>query len=335
MTLINSTRNQHFVSQAEQRLNSINPSAKVSNQRIYAFSLVDRDLSTIRLASQRGTKISNTLNVSDLFSFDVVDRANRHNFEQLFQRYEADITLYTRRFIEKVARREPDVKDEVVHIFLLKLLNSFRSPYSIVKTLNTFPSILKNGHPTDSMLYKEYSRVVSGNKPHQEALCRRLGITRDQYHDWLRSLFILLSNIDDDTFTLFDKVVASLFNDGNLRITIRLCTYSEKTCLLSDNGFVAWTDQPHHMVMAFNLYSHGFVQYAFLSIDSFIDERIGAIPQRFREAVERFKAEPKEVTIDNEEDNLESLHTYNRNAVLQCHSHVYNATKECYGVDVV
>ena len=335
MSLINSTRNQHFVSQAEQRLNSINPHARESNQRIYAFNVVDRDLSRIRVDNHRGKKISNTLSVRDLFSFDVVDRANRHNFEQLFRRYEADILVYTHRLIEKVTRREPDVKDEVVHIFLLKLLNSFRSPYSIVKTLNTFPSILKNVHPTDSTLYKEYSRVVFGNKPHQKALCQHLGITRDQYHDWLRSLFILLSHIDDDTLTLFDKVVASLFNDGNLRIAIRLCTYSEKTCLLSDNGFVDWTDQPQHMVMAFNLNSHGFVQYAFLNMDSFIDERIGAIPQHFREAVERFKAEPKEVTIYHEEDNLESLHTYNRNAVLQCHSHVYNATKECYGVEVV
>ena len=272
MTLINPTRNQHFVSQAEQRLNSMNPEAKTSNQRIYGFSIVDRNLPSIRLANQRGEKISNTLNFHDLFSFDVVDSTSRGNFEQLFRRYETDITRCTCRFVEKVTRGEADVKDEMVHIFLLKLLNCFRNPYSIVKTLNKFPNILKNVHPTDSVLYKEYKRVVFGNKPHQEALCQHLGITRDQYHDWLRSLFVLLNHIDDDNLTLFDKVVASLFNDGNLHVAIRLCTYDERTCLLSDNGFVNWIDHSRHMVMAFNLYSHGFVQYAFWDIDSFINE---------------------------------------------------------------
>lgn len=333
MTLINSTRNQHFVSQAEQRLNSINPNARKRNQQIYAFSLVDRVLPSIRLDEEK--KISNTLNFHDLFSFDVLDSTSQGNFEQLFRRYETGITRYTCRFVEKATRGESDVKDEMVHIFLLKLLNSFRNPYSIVKTLNTFPNILKNVHPTDSKLYKEYERVVFGNKPHQEALCQRLGITRDQYHDWLRSLFILLNHIDDDSLTLFDKMVASLFNNGNLHVAIILCTYDEKTCLLSDNGFVNLTDHPRHMVMGFNLYSHGFVQYAFMDIDSFIGERLGAIPQRLREVVELFKEEPKKVTIYHERNNIELLQTYNMNVVLQCHRHVYNSAKECYGVKIV
>ena len=328
-------RNHHFVSQAEQRLNSSNPNARENDRRIYAFNVIDRDPPRVRLTNRRGKKIVNTLSLNDLFSFDVMDTASRDNFEHLFSRYEERITEYTRRFIEKVTNGESDAKEEMVHVFLLKLLNSFRNPYSIVKTLNTFPSILKNVHPTDSVLYKEYERVVFGNKPHQEALCRRLGITIDQYHDWLRSLFILMNHIDSDDLTLFDKMVASLFNDGNLQVAVRLCTYDDKECLLSDYGFVNWSDHPQHMAMAFNLCSRAFVQYAFWNIDSFINERIGAIPHRFREAVERFKTEPKVVTIYHENDNFESLRTYNGNAVLQCHSHVYSAAKECYGVEVV
>ena len=40
------TVRQHFVSQVEQRLNAINPSAEDRNQRIYRFRLIDREAGT-------------------------------------------------------------------------------------------------------------------------------------------------------------------------------------------------------------------------------------------------------------------------------------------------
>ena len=39
----NDTRNQHFVTQGEQRLNALNPRADPKNQRIYSFQVVDRE----------------------------------------------------------------------------------------------------------------------------------------------------------------------------------------------------------------------------------------------------------------------------------------------------
>jgi hypothetical protein len=41
--LENDTRNQHFVTQGEQRLNALNPQADPRNQRIYSFAVVDRE----------------------------------------------------------------------------------------------------------------------------------------------------------------------------------------------------------------------------------------------------------------------------------------------------
>ena len=234
----NPTRNQHFVTQAEQRLNSSTPDARESDQRIYAFHLVDRDAPTIRLTHRSGRKITSTLRIRDLFSFDVVGRKNQYNFEEIFQRYEEDITRASFDLIDKIERGEPDVKEELVRVFLLKLLNSFRSPYSVQRMLNTLPDVLKNVHPTDPVQYQEYERVVFGNKPHEESLCRQLGITADQYRDWLRSLYVLLSLRDGASFTLFDAIVASLFNDGNQHVVVRLCTYDTETCLLPDIGFV-------------------------------------------------------------------------------------------------
>lgn len=327
---MNPTQNQHFISQAEQRLNSINR----SNQRIYAFRLVDRDPPKLQLTKAKGHNINKRLSFNDLYSFDVLDKRNRYNFEQLFQRFEEDVTQYTCEFIEKIRRGDANLKDEIIKIFRLKLLNVFRSPYSIKTILDIVQDFI-DVHPTNPVLYREYERVMFGNKTHQSYLCKSLGITEDQYNDWLRCLFLLLNHVDDKNLTLFDKIVAGLFNDGNLYRMVRLCTYDNETCLLSDNGFVNRSDHPSRLIMAFNLCSHAFVQYAFSDIDAFIDEQIGDIPQRYREAVERDKSGPKNVKIIHNHNDLESLQTYNMNVVLHCHNHVYNSAKRCHGVEVV
>jgi hypothetical protein len=43
----NDTRNKHFLTQGEQRLNALNPQADPSNQRIYSFEVIDRDNHTL------------------------------------------------------------------------------------------------------------------------------------------------------------------------------------------------------------------------------------------------------------------------------------------------
>ena len=335
MTGKNATRNQHFVTQAEQRLNSSSFADRDNDQRIYAFSVVDRDPPTIRLTHRRGREITRTLSFNDLFSFDVLNKKNRYNFEGMFRRYEADIARLSVGLVDKIKRGDSAVKEELVRVFLLKLLNSFRNPYSVRRTLNTFPDILKNVHPTDPVQYQEYERVVLGNKPHEESLCREFGITADQYRVWLRSLFILLNLPDGARLTLFDQIVAGLFNDGNLQVQMRLCTYDTETCLLPDNGFVNWSDRAGVMAMAFNLHARAFVQYAFQDIDAFVEEKVGTISQRYRDALEQHKSEPKRVSIHHDDNGLQSLQTYNANAVLQCYRHVYGAAKASCGVRVV
>jgi len=70
--LANSTANQHYLSRAEQRLNAINPDAKIENQRIHSFSLGDRENFILSLDSPKGRLISQSLLLRDVFSFDVL-----------------------------------------------------------------------------------------------------------------------------------------------------------------------------------------------------------------------------------------------------------------------
>lgn len=82
MQQVNSTKQQHFLSQAEQRLNALNPAASAANQRIFSFSLVDREGYLVHLETPSGRRVSSNLLLHDLFSFDVIGRGEpRLNFE--------------------------------------------------------------------------------------------------------------------------------------------------------------------------------------------------------------------------------------------------------------
>jgi len=103
MNLINNTRNQHFISQAEQRLNASNLSAKPQKQRIYKFKVDNRETSCVSLTNRNGVKICNNLSEQDLFSFDVLDeKKDRYNFEELFSQYESQIITHTNSLVSKL-----------------------------------------------------------------------------------------------------------------------------------------------------------------------------------------------------------------------------------------
>ena len=69
--MMNQTKNQHFISQIEQRLNASNPEAAPAKQRIYEFEIVDRDCRVLRLSGSRGRPVANNLSMRDLFTFDI------------------------------------------------------------------------------------------------------------------------------------------------------------------------------------------------------------------------------------------------------------------------
>jgi hypothetical protein len=87
--LVNDTRNQHFLTRVEQKLNALNPQADARNLRIYSFEVIDRENYTLSLESPNGRPIGSNLSLFDLFSFDVPGNTRlRRNFESLFHKYE-------------------------------------------------------------------------------------------------------------------------------------------------------------------------------------------------------------------------------------------------------
>jgi hypothetical protein len=107
------TRNQHFVSQVEQRLSAINPGAKPAKQRIYEFEIVDREQHQVRLISPNGRPISSSLSMFDLFSFDVAGDGLRANLEEAYGVYEGRINDLTAKLLQAHADRSNTVGQEL------------------------------------------------------------------------------------------------------------------------------------------------------------------------------------------------------------------------------
>nr|WP_294917096.1 hypothetical protein [uncultured Neokomagataea sp.] len=144
------TKNQHFISQVEQRQNSLNPSAEIRNQRIYQFAILERDQRRIQLTAQGGLSISKSLSMEDLFSFDVKDKKVRANFEKIFESYERRISNLTTEFLQHA----PGITQhrEIFDLFIAKIINYIRNPFCIEKVINTFGSFAEY-HPTDAKIY--------------------------------------------------------------------------------------------------------------------------------------------------------------------------------------
>lgn len=329
MDLQDVTRNQHFVSQSEQKLNAIDPLEKSNKKRIYSFSVEDRESYTVSLDQENGCKILKTLSINDLFSFDVLEgEASRYNFEKLFHRYENDIRLNTESLLSKLPVPGSDIKPEILNLFLSKFVNFIRNPYSVQKVLNTFPA-LRDHKPTDPVHRANFNRVLSGRNPKQESLCRELGITDVEYRHWLATIFMLLTPLKDGHPILVESLVKGLYENPETGVQVIVSTYSDKTCLLSDRGYSLPLADDKSLAFDFNLCSKGFIRYGFADRNSLIPDGIK------KELVESYKKlikeTPKKVLVHHLTDDLELLDQYNKNVVYQCHEKVFNASLECYG----
>ena len=328
MDLRDPTKNQHFLPQVEQRLNAINPQTKSENQKIYSFSVKDRDAGIVSINSEKGVRISNNLSLHDLFSFDVLGKeANRYNFEKLFHSYEATIKSNIESLLSKINSPEADIRPEIINIFRFKILNFVRNPYSIEKILATF-SAFKDIFPTDSIHYENFNRVLNGIKPQQKYLCKQLDITEDEYKEWLATIFLLLTPMKEGQLNFLDQFIKKIYENLNLFTQINIYTYNDETCLLSDRGYNEYEINGDNMVWEFNLCSYGFIRYAFVNIDAFIPENIS------KEIVDFYKSKPKSISIMKMHNDLTQLKYYNQRTVELCHEHVFGSRKEYKGVTI-
>lgn len=322
----NETRNQHFVSRVEQKLNACNPGSASGKFRIYSYRILNRDVYQIELENPRGRQIESTLSMLDLFSFDIPS-ANRvrMNLESLFHKYEENIEVHTKGLLEKLDLGNDDIKTEIIDLFAAKLLNFIRNPFCIEKVLNTFPGITSL-EPTDPVLQATYHQIITGKKPQQTYLCDQLGISNKTYIDWLKLLFMLLMPVSDDQPNFFESMIKALFERRDLQAAAFVFQYDNDYCLLSDRGFCQPIPDGPHMSMSFNLCSNAFVDFCFADARQLVQ---GRAPDAILDQVHADWIKHRQLTLEvrNEKNNLEILRRYNRRAIEQCRDRVYFASK--------
>jgi hypothetical protein len=326
---VNQTKRQHYISQVDQRLNTSTPDAKLENQRIFSFDLIDRDARIVRLTHPRGRLIASILSMYDLCSFDVdKDAATRANLAHEFGKYETVVRENTESLMRKHEEHSDDCKEELLTLFLAKMLNFIRNPFSVQKVLNTFGAMAVH-HPTDPAIYASYMRIMIGRKPQQAALCARLGITDVQYAAWLRVIFMLLTPMADGHNNLLEQMMKNLFENEDHEVIVQVHRFDDQACLLSDRG-ISWPlDLAEHLAFDFNLCSAAFVRFAFMSHDTFPP---GGMPPMIRAGL---KMGPKRIHVAYGMNDFQSLKIFHQRVIDQCHEKVYCSKTTPYGVTVL
>ncbi len=266
----------------------------------------------------------------DLFIFSLIEgERDRLNLEALFGQYEAGMKANTVHLLQKLRSGDSNIKQEIIELFVAKLMNFLRKPYSIHKVLNTISGLL-GYHPTDPELLEHYRAVLEGKKPHQEYLCRQLGIDAPTYQKWLAALFMALFRPAPDAPNLTEGIVKGLFESPNNSPQAAVLQYvdehANKRCLLSDRGYVTLLPESQGLSLSFNLNATAFINYTFFDIDQFAKSKVPA------HVIEFYKTQPKNMQVQFVTNNLEALAGYNRNAVYQCTRGVYCSSKSVFGI---
>lgn len=317
----NYTKNQHFLSQAEQRLNAINPAAKAKNQRIYSFDIFrGSDGAFSELAEAKSVRIESNLSDIDLYSFSLLDDKVRLNFESAFGKYESEIQVWVNNLISKVSNGSDDVSEEVQRIFLLKFLNTLRNPFAIRDLINLFSNYISY-FPTDKELRSIYFKIDSKNMPHADAVCTRYKVTKEQYVSWLKILYLILYVKDGDETNLLESIAKSFYENPLHYIQVFLFVYSKgQPVLLSDKGFSEFDPSGTSINYEFNLCDRAHIAYAFTDISK-------ALPDHplygNEQVVNEFKNQPKNIDVRLILDNQEMLAAYNKRIVNQSHKSVF------------
>lgn len=240
------TRNHHYISQVEQRLNAIDPHVKPDNQRIFQFRVVRPEPPLIELVDETGRRIEKNLTRRDLYTLKKLPGGGQHNLESAFQVYEDDVGLLTKSLLEKIKDpRRVDIKVEIVRMYLLKMMNAFRNPHSIIRTLETL-SLLEGVVPGDSILRDHFASLNNVTMAQASKLAAEFNVTEQQYITWLKTLYLLILQPLDGGMNLLEHLVKGLMESPRFIKTITVLQYEgqheDSGILIGDRG---WVDISH------------------------------------------------------------------------------------------
>lgn len=311
MKTISNTKNQHFVSQWEQRLNAANPNAEAKNHRVSRSEPIDRE--QFNLKSPAEVKVARNLAFLDLFTFDVKSKTLRHNLEHQFGEIERRGASACESILAQLKSPTESIGTHLRHLFVAKLTNFLRNPYCVTKALNTFGAA-GQFRPTDPELRALYDRIRTGSRPQGKRVAYHFGLSTADYDWWLRSLFMLVSNLG-----LFEETVNELLLRSYTSIQVHHFSSPDPqhVVLLSDRGFNSSVNDDRWFEFEFNVSSRVFVQLRATSPEHF------ATPGLPSECIDACRGQ---MQIALHTDELSQLIAYNRRTLYQCAEAVFSAS---------
>ncbi|NBB11776.1 hypothetical protein [Pseudomonas sp. SLFW] len=325
-------RNHHYISQVEQRLNAIDRSVIQHNQRIYKFKIVDAENKLVALTDINGVKIEKNLAARDLYALRMLEGGGQQNLEAAFHQYENDIGLVTQSLLQKLQNpSEVDIKSEFLKLYLLKLMNSFRNPYSIRNTLNSLQA-LKGVLPGNQALANQFLKMDEGQRTQASRICEQYEVTEEEYNDWLKAMCLLILQPLDHGLNFLETLVKELMENTSLVKDFTVFSYdvdlADGGVLLCDRGIVLGNVDNNIRMEFFNLDSHNFVSFMFINYQA---QQIVPVPSRALDAMKRYAEKTR---VFNPRNDLVMLETYNSHCVWQAAEHVYCSRSTAHGINV-
>jgi len=329
---INCTKNQHYISRAEQRSNAINSNAAAQNKKNYSFSEFDRENYKFTLDNKNGVNIANNLSFDDLFTYEKVDKYFRSNLESLFQEYENDLIKQTNSLIEKLQKNNKEVIGELFYILVAKFINFIRNPLSIKKVINTFSEIT-NHRPTDSYLNNELNKILQGEMLNKKHLLESFGVSDAEYRQWLGIIFMNLVRFPGSAHNVIESTLKSMLENKGYYTTVCINYYNNEYCILSDRSYAVVPEN------AIEIYYFQLTKHAFLGFIS-VDYKAYSLSKNanhdcIMQTMSSLKSLSKDLKIHFMENNLQMLKAYNKHTSYQCHSKIFCASKRCYGLNIM
>lgn len=337
MSYVNKTTNQHFISQAEQKLNSLNPAAERKRRKIYRFSIIDRDVFKLKCDRQSGVKIEKNLSEYDLFTYFINDDGLRHNLENVFNDYESSVLSSTQNLMCKLEKGSRDITYEITNLLLYKLMNFIRNPHCIEKVLNTFEPFIGK-YPLEPSLLTEFKLIKRSNKNNIGHLANRFSVSDESLLKWIKLLFLMLMRIPNSDLNIIESVLKNLLEDKSFIKVFQLnyyddVTHDKKVCM-SDKAWVQLSeDDGDVLAMQFNISSKLLMTFCMSKIESSITDKIK--PNISEDVMNVLKKNLSKITCKYIENDMDFLAQYNRRAIYQSKEHVFCAAKSVWGAEVI
>lgn len=326
----NSTKKQHYISRVEQGLNTSTPNSKKENKKIYAHKIVDREECTVNLTNSKGVKIETNLVDKDIYSFDILSEGQRLNFEDVFGRYESKVGKLTRQ-IEQNLVLQFGLNEDVLDVFLCKMLNVVRNPYCIKSTLYMLKSF-KHMKPSNIELKLLFDKIETGNNKHFSHVARKYNVTTEEYKSWLKMLFLVLVVPFDNTSNLLESIVTGLFKEDFNSASAYIFNYDPPNSpALSDRGY-AFLFDGESAIFQFNLNKSMFLAISFTNLVEMIKSTRPNLLANNKIMGHLNSTVCQEFQTKVIPHNLDYLKAYNRTVVRGSYSMIFSSTPVLYGL---